>query len=141
MPVRLLRPIADQAAGTLYWGSDQAALRAVGAADDLIEQATDYQESARIVTTATATTSENAHVYRMNSASAQTLNLKQFQAWAPGTVITIIQEGAGATTIVPASGVTVNTALSSLITKGQYNVAQLIKTGAASWIAFGGLGG
>jgi hypothetical protein len=78
----------------------------------------------------------------MNSGSAQVLTLDKTGHLDPGAVITVIQQGAGATTITPASGVTINTALSSLITKGQYNVAQLVKTTAAdTWIAFGGLGG
>lgn len=141
MPVRLLRPSNDQAANTLYWGADQHILLATGVADTRIELASDYQESTRRVTTAAATTSGNAHVYRMNSATPQTLTISQFGSWPDGSIITVVQEGTAATAIVPVSGVTINTALSSLITKGQYNVAQLIKTGPASWIAFGGLGG
>ena len=141
MPKRLTRPYLGQAANTLYWGPDEATLVGAGGADDNIETATDYGSlGTRIITTATGITTRNALVYRMNSGSAQTLTLEGSGYWVPGTVITVIQEGAGATTIVGATGVTINTALAGLKTQGQWNVAQLIKRGADLWVAVGGLG-
>lgn len=42
MPVRLLRPYNGQNANTLYVGTDEAILRAIGIADDYIENATNF---------------------------------------------------------------------------------------------------
>lgn len=141
MPVRLTRPYQGQAVNTLYWGPDEATLRATGGADDNLEAASDYGSAGtRIITNATGITTRNALVYRMNSGSAQTLTLEGSGYWVPGTVVTVIQEGAGATTITPATGVTVNTSLGGLKTQGQWTVAQLIKRGADLWVAVGGLG-
>lgn len=141
MPVRLLRPYAGQAVGTTYHGTDETVLLATGTADSRIELATDYNVSTRTVTTSTVTASQNNLQYYMNSASAQTITIPISGYWPLGTVLTIIQIGTGAFTIVAATGVTINTALSSLISKGRYNVAQLEKVAPDTWIAFGGIGG
>lgn len=138
MSVRLLQPYMGQAANTLFWGAQQGDLVANGIADTQIERASDY--GARIVTSATATIFRTATVYRMNSASAQTLTMPATGYWPINTVITIVQEGAGATTIAPAAGVTIDKAAASLVTKGQWNVAQLVKIGANAWVAVGGIG-
>ncbi|MBB4857021.1 hypothetical protein HNO88_000318 [Novosphingobium chloroacetimidivorans] len=45
MTVRLLKPHNGQNAGTLYFGADESALRAVGIADDYIESAANYVPS------------------------------------------------------------------------------------------------
>lgn len=141
MPVRLLKAYGGQAANTLYWAADQATLRNVGIADDRIEEASDYSLLSRTVTEAAATASRNALIYRMNSGSAQALTIPMSGFWPVGTVLTIKQDGAGATTVTPASGVTINTKLSSLVTGGQRSVGQLIKDGANTWTAVGGFGG
>ena len=97
----------------------------------------------RIVTGSAATVSQNALRYLMNSASAQTLTLPLTGFFPLGTVLTVEQLGTGATTISPATGVTVNlgNGVSSLITKGQNYTGQIEKVGAAAWTAFGGFGG
>lgn len=141
MPVRLTRAYNGQAANTLYWAADQTTLRNIGIADDNIEAASDYSQLARTVTDAAANASRNAIIYRMNSGSAQTLTIPMSGWWPVGTVLTVEQRGAGATTIVAGSGVTINTKLSSLITNGANAVAQLIKDDTNTWTAVGGLGG
>lgn len=141
MPVRLTKPYGGQAANTLYWAADQATLRATGLADDYIELASDYADHSRTVPDATAMASRNAVIYRMNSGSAQALTIPLSGFWPIGTVLTVEQVGAGATTVSGATGVTINTALSSLVTKGQNSVGQLIKTGTNTWNAVGGFGG
>lgn len=141
MPVRLLRPIAGQAVGTVYYGSDEDALRATGNADDRLELATDYVPGVRIVTIAAATMSRTADTYYMNSASAQTLTVPLTGYLPVGSVRTIIQKGAGAFTLAPATGVTFSTALASYISKGANNIAQIVKDGTNSWTVFGGVGG
>lgn len=144
MPLRLLKPYNGQPAGTLYWSGvadEIGRLRSLGIGDDNYELATDYQQSERDVTTASVNVVTPAVVYNMNSATAQTVNLGT-TGWLPrGSILTIIQLGAGAFTIVPATGTTVVTSATSLVSKGQYSVAQLIKISANGWVAFGGLGG
>jgi hypothetical protein len=143
MPVRLTKPYGGQAVNTLYWGSDQSSLRNVGLADDQIELASDYAPWTRIVTAAVATVSQNALKYQMNSGSAQVLNLPLTGFFPVGTVLTVEQLGTGATTVTPATGVTVSlgNGITSLITKGQNYVGQLEKVGPNSWNAFGGFSG
>lgn len=141
MPVRLLRAYNGQAANTMYWGNDEASMRSIGVADDQLEMATDYQQATREVTSATVIINNRALVYNMNSASAQTATMPRTGFWLPGTVVTVVQLGTGAFTIVASSGVTINTAYTSLVSKGQYNIAQLVKVGTNSWVAAGGLGG
>jgi hypothetical protein len=55
-----------------------------------------------------------------------------------GTVITILQAGTGQLTIVPASGVTVNST-PGLKTRAQWSVVTLIKRGTNTWLATGDL--
>lgn len=141
MPGRLTKQYNGQAANTLYWGSDVATLRHLGIVDDAYELASDYQAGERDVPTATVNVVAPATIYNMNSSSPQTVSLG-LTGWLPkGSILTIAQLGTGAFTIVPATGVTVTTAAASLVSKGQWNVAQLLKTGPNSWIAFGGIGG
>jgi hypothetical protein len=58
----------------------------------------------------------------------------------PGTGYSIVQFGAGATTIVAASGVTINGLAGSLAISGQYGMATLIKIATNEYLAFGNLG-
>lgn len=142
MPVRLLRPQFGQAVNTLYWASQdiEDTLRATGNADDAVELASDYAPQTRTVTGAAANTTRNATIYKMNSASAQTLTVQPSGYWPAGSILTIQQLGSGATTVVPASGVTINLGqgLTSLVTKGAGAVCQLIKEINGSWTAIGG---
>ena len=143
MPVRLLTPYNGQAVRTTFWSTreEEAQLIASGNADTQIELAIDYQQQARLITTPTGIVSRNAVDYIFTSGSAQTLTLGISGFWPMGTVVTISQLGTGAVTVAPATGVTVNTKLSSLVTGGQYSIGQLKKVGADTWLAFGGFGG
>ena len=73
----------------------------------------------------------------MNSASANSVTVppNASVAFAIGTEITIGQYGAGQTTIVAGSGVTIRTA-TSLLLSGQYAVAKIKKIGTNEWWAF-----
>jgi hypothetical protein len=133
-------PVRDLRSNTIYWGTDQAERLALGTADTQIQLASDYQPFAQIVTAASASTTPDAFIYRMNSGSAQALTIAPSGYYQAGAVITVVQEGAGAVTITAGAGVTVNTALAGLVTQGQWNVAQLIYTSANNLVAIGGLG-
>lgn len=141
MPVRLTKPYGGQAVNTLYFGTDDEQLRATGNADDQIELASDYSPLTRIVTLAASSVVRTARTYYMNSSSAQTLTVGFTGYLSNGSVITVVQKGSGAFTLAPAPGITINTSLTSLISKGVNNIAQLVKDSATSWTAFGGLGG
>jgi len=60
-------------------------------------------------------------------------------AFPIGSVVTIVQTGAGQTTIVAGSGVTINSENSKLKLKAQYATAGLLKTATDTWVAFGNL--
>jgi hypothetical protein len=56
-----------------------------------------------------------------------------------GSVVTLIQTGAGQTTITAGAGVTIRSENSKLKIKAQYAVAGLLKTDTDTWVAFGNL--
>jgi hypothetical protein len=72
----------------------------------------------------------------INVASANTITVppNASVAFAVGTVVDVYQMGAGVTTIVAGSGVTIN-APNGLALNGQYTAMQLIQTAANVWLA------
>ena len=60
-------------------------------------------------------------------------------AFDVGTVVNVVQLGAGQVTIAGAGGVTVNSQGSKLKLAGQYAVASLLKTATNTWVALGNL--
>jgi hypothetical protein len=75
----------------------------------------------------------------MNVASANnlTIPLNSSVAFATGTQILLAQYGAGQTTIVPTSGVTVRSNASKVKLNAQYSGATLIKIDTNEWYLFG----
>jgi len=78
-------------------------------------------------------------VIEMNVGTANNLVIPTNTAYAfpVGTQIVLIQIGAGQTTFVPASGVTVSSAGGKLKLTGQYSGATIIKKGTNEWYLFG----
>ena len=82
----------------------------------------------------------------MNNASSNTLTvpLNASVAFPIGTEITIIQTGAGTTTISPAAGVTVDyyslTGAGTRTIKARWAAASLIKRATNTWVLIGNLG-
>jgi hypothetical protein len=76
----------------------------------------------------------------MNVASANNFTVppNSSVAFATGTVLNVVQLGAGATTIVAGSGVTIRNR-NGLVLGGQYAVATLYKRGTNEWVAGGDL--
>lgn len=77
----------------------------------------------------------------MNNAAASTLTIptNATVAYATGTVIKVIQLGAGAVTITPAGGVTLTTPYNLVggntsFPMSQYQVATLIKQATNTWV-------
>ena len=84
---------------------------------------------------------DRGKVVEMNVAGANTLTIpaNADAAFPIGTQITVIQYGAGQTTIAAAAGVTLNALGGALKTTAQYAAASLYKRGTNEWIAFGSL--
>lgn len=74
-------------------------------------------------------------VVEMNVASGNNLTvpLAATQAFAVGTVIELLQYGAGQTTIVPTGGVTIRSSGGKLKLTGQYSGASLRKIATDEW--------
>jgi hypothetical protein len=85
--------------------------------------------------------SDRSDMVEMNVASANNLTVPT-NATVPfpiGTSIAVSQYGAGATTIVPAGGVTLRSRGADLTLAGQYAVVTLIKVGTDEWYVTGDL--
>jgi hypothetical protein len=79
-------------------------------------------------------------IVEMNVASANNLTvpLNSSEAFDVGTEITILQIGAGQTTIVATGGVTINST-PGLKLRAQWSSATLIKRATDTWVAIGDL--
>ena len=79
-------------------------------------------------------------IVEMNVGSANnlTIPLNSSVAFPTGTVITVLQTGAGQTTINPTGGVTVN-GTPGLKLRAQWSSATLIKRATDTWVAIGDL--
>lgn len=77
----------------------------------------------------------------MNVASANTLTvpLNSIVTFPIGTEINVMQYGAGQTTFVPASGVTIRSNGGALKIAAQYSGATLIKVGTNEWYLIGNI--
>lgn len=84
---------------------------------------------------------DRGKVIEMNNAAANTLTipLNADAAFPIGTQITVIQLGAGQTTIAATAGVTLNALGGALKLSAQYAAASLYKRGTNEWLAFGSL--
>ncbi len=77
----------------------------------------------------------------MSVASANNLTVppNSSVAFATGTMINVIQIGAGQTTLVAGAGVTVNSKSGNLKITGQYSGVSLYKRDTNTWVAVGDL--
>ena len=73
------------------------------------------------------------------SANTVTVPLNSSVAFPVGSVVTLIQTGAGQTTIAATAGVTIQSENNKLKLKAQYATAGLLKTATDTWVAFGNL--
>ena len=102
--------------------------------------------NAQTGSTYTLILSDAGKYVEMNNASSNTLTvpLNASVAFPIGTEVTIIQTGAGTTTISPAGGVTVNyyslTGAGTRTIKAQWAAATLIKRAENTWVLIGNLG-
>jgi hypothetical protein len=106
----------------------------------------DYKVAKRpIVTNAqsssyTLVLSDAGKMVEVSNASANTLTVppNSSVAFPVGTIIDILQTGAGQTTITAGSGVTINSAI-GLKMRAQWSPASLIKRATDTWVALGDL--
>ena len=79
-------------------------------------------------------------IIEMNVATANTLTVPPNSSvpFPIGTELTILQTGAGQTTLTPGSGVTIN-GTPGLKLRGQWSSAMLIKRNTDTWVAIGDL--
>jgi hypothetical protein len=97
--------------------------------------------NAQTGTTYTAVLTDDGKLVTMSNASANTITIPPNSgvAFGIGTQINIAQLGAGATTIVAGSGVTLNSAGAKLKLDAQYAVATCVKTDTNTWFVVGNL--
>jgi len=97
--------------------------------------------NAQTGTTYTAVLTDDGKLVTMSNASANTITIppNSSVAFGIGTQINIAQLGAGATTIVAGSGVTLNSAGAKLKLDAQYAVATCVKTDTNTWFVVGNL--
>jgi hypothetical protein len=83
---------------------------------------------------------DQSDLVEINNASANTLTvpLNSSVAFPIGTTVTILQTGAGQTTITPTGGVTIN-GTPGLKLRAQWSSATLIKRAENTWVAIGDL--
>lgn len=88
----------------------------------------------------TAVLADGGTMVEMNNASANNFTVppNSSVAFPVGTVIDVLQTGAGQTTIVAGAGVTVNYAI-GLKLRAQWSAASLIKRATNTWVAIGDL--
>ena len=89
----------------------------------------------------TALLADDGKLVTMSNASANTITIPPNSgvAFGIGTQINIAQLGAGATTIVAGSGVTLNSDGAKLKLNAQYAVATCVKTDTNTWFVVGNL--
>lgn len=82
---------------------------------------------------------DSGKLIRMNVASSNNLTVPPngSVAFPIGTQLILTQLGAGQTTVVAGSGVTINSSGGKLKLTGQYSAASLIKTGTDTWLLAG----
>lgn len=91
-------------------------------------------------TSYTLVLSDGGTIVEMNNAGANTLTIppNSSVAFSIGTRINIVQYGAGQTTVVAGSGVTINTA-ETLLLQDQYAGVSVYKRATDEWIIVGRL--
>jgi len=133
--------------GTTAWNSEPY----VGAGDVTLtgtQTLTNKTLTAPVITIATSAQTasytlvltDQSKVVEISNASANTLTvpLNSSVAFPTGTTITILQTGAGQTTITPTGGVTIN-GTPGLKLRAQWSSATLIKRATDTWVAIGDL--
>ena len=113
----------------------------VSTAQTDIDNINELQVNTQTGTTYTLVLADGGKLVEMNNASANTLTVppNSSVAFPVGTQILVTQLGAGATTIVAGSGVTLRSKDSNLIVNGAYVGVTLINRATDDWYVLGDL--
>jgi hypothetical protein len=97
--------------------------------------------NAQTGTTYTFALTDITKFVELNNASAITATIppNSSVAFPVGTLLNIIQTGAGQVTVAPGSGVTLNADTSKFKLKGQWAAASLVKRATDTWVLFGNI--
>lgn len=103
---------------------------------------TDIVFESQTGTTYTLVLADSGKIVEMNNASANTLTVppNSSVAFAVGTQIVVVQQGAGQTTIAAGSGVTLRSESGNLKIGFQYSSVALVKRATDEWYVVGNLG-
>jgi hypothetical protein len=119
----------------------------VGITNSVDTESLDYKVATMKLVTANAQTAsytlvlaDAGKMVEVSNASANNLTVppNSSVAFPIGTVIDVLQTGAGQTTIVAGSGVTIDKAI-GLKLRAQWSAASLVKRGTNTWVAIGDL--
>lgn len=113
---------------------------ATGTSLEATGQVTSHVNTNPTVGAYTLALTDDGKVVEMNNASGTTLTipLNSSVAFPTGTTITVVQTGAGQTTLAGAVGVTIN-ATPGLKLRAQWSGCVLLKRGTDLWVALGDL--
>jgi hypothetical protein len=149
--------ITDSLSGTIFSVNDISGIPSIEVLDNGTVKLAEYGGRVKIGTgsvleSPVVTNSQTGTSYTLvitdagklverNNAAANTLTVppNSSVAFPVGTKIDIAQIGAGQTTIVAGSGVTINSAESKLAIGAQYGAATLVKRATDTWILIGNL--
>jgi len=109
------------------------------ATPDITGGAMSYTRNAQTGTTYTVVLSDASKVVTTNNASANTVTVppNSSVAFPIGTTITVVQIGAGQTTLTAGAGVTINSETAKYKLRVQYAAATLYKYDTDTWVLFG----
>lgn len=133
--------ITDEVIGTDDPGGTPGTVTFILSAIKSLFSETDVTENDQTGTSYTLVLSDAGKEIRMANASAITLTVppNSSVSFDTGTVIFLIQTGAGQVTVAEGSGVTINSADSNLSLRGQWSAAYLKKTATDTWELVGDL--
>lgn len=108
-----------------------------GRVDNIVELQTNEQTG----TSYTLVLADSGKVVETNNASANTLTVppNSSVAFPVGVQVTVLQTGAGQTTIAAGAGVTINSKDGNLKVTGQWSAVTLLKRATDTWVAIGDL--
>jgi hypothetical protein len=137
--VSLLSTTASSSEGRIAWDSTNDKI-IVGDGSTQREFASSTLKTNARTASYTLVLADKDKLVEMGVGSANTLTVppNSSVAYPVGTQITVLQTGAGQTTLTPGSGVTVN-GTPGLKLRDQWSSATLIKRGTDTWVAVGDL--
>lgn len=138
----LSRTLVESSTGSLLVATTAAEVYVTAAAADFADLIETASINPQTGTTYTLALTDRGQVVTIANAAANTITVpaNATVAFDTGSVVTVIQKGAGATTITGATGVTVNgTSAGSVSISAQYQGVSLLKVAADEWIASGAI--